>query len=209
MPEDVHAVQRDGLDVSEIEVDERTCRVGILGVQTEVAYDLRHDVSALLGIPRSTDGGVTWYPTLAVDDDVHQVLAHPTRPEIVVAAASVGLCRSLDGGATWTSSTEGMDLTYARGVAFVDDDVVITVSEGPWASRALVYRASVEGGGAEAVGGGLGELHGNVDSRCIASDGKIVALADGDGAVWRSSAGCEGFERIIDGLDGVTGVTVA
>ncbi len=173
------------------------------------------DASAVLvnvhvgGIPRSTDGGDTWHPTLAVDDDVHQVLAHPTRPEIVVAAASVGLCRSLDGGATWTSSTEGMDLTYARGVAFVGDDVVITVSEGPWASRALVYRASVEGGGAEAVGGGLGELHGNVDSRCIASDGKIVALADGDGAVWRSSAGCDGFERIIDGLDGVTGVTVA
>jgi hypothetical protein len=72
-----------------------------------------------------------------------------------------------------------------------------------------VYRASVDGGGAEPVGGGLGELHGNVDSRCIASDGKIVALADGEGAVWHSSSGCEGFERVIDGLDGVTGVTVA
>jgi hypothetical protein len=127
----------------------------------------------------------------------------------VVAAASVGLCRSHDGGATWTSSTEGMELTYARGVAFVGDDVVITVSDGPWASRARVYRAPVDGGALEPVGGGLGELHGNVDSRCIASDGKVVALADGDGAVWRSAAGCEGFERIADGLEGVTGVTVA
>jgi hypothetical protein len=161
------------------------------------------------GIPRSVDGGVTWHPTLAVDDDVHQVLAHPTRPEIVVAAASVGLCRSHDGGATWTSSTEGMELTYARGVAFVGGDAVVTVSDGPWASRALVYRASVDGGGAEPVDGGLGELHGNVDSRCIDSNGEIVALADGDGAVWRSAAGYEGFERIADGLDGVTGVTVA
>ena len=98
------------------------------------------------GIPRSVDGGDTWQPTLAVDDDVHQVLAHPTRPEIVVAAASVGLCRSHDGGATWSSTTEGMDLTYARGVAFVGDDVVVTVSDGPWASRAAVYRASVDGG---------------------------------------------------------------
>jgi hypothetical protein len=161
------------------------------------------------GIPRSSDGGATWQPTLAVDDDVHQVLAHPTRPEIVVAAASVGLCRSHDGGATWTSSTDGLELTYARGVAFVGDDVVVTVSDGPWASNALVYRAPVDGGGATRVDGGLGELHGNVDSRCVASDGKVLALADGDGAVWRSSNGFEGFERIADGLDGVTGVTVA
>jgi hypothetical protein len=161
------------------------------------------------GIPRSTDGGATWHPTIAVDDDVHQVLAHPSRPEVVVAAASVGLCRSHDGGATWTASTEGMELTYARGVAFVDDEVVITVSEGPWASRALVYRAAVDGGAAVPVTGGLGELHGNVDSGCIASDGTVVALADGHGDVWRSASGFEGFERIATGLEGVTGVTVA
>jgi hypothetical protein len=161
------------------------------------------------GIPRSDDGAVTWHPTLAVDDDVHQVLAHPTRPEVVVAAASVGLCRSRDGGATWTASTDGMELTYARGVAFVGDDVVVTVSEGPWASHALVYRASVDGGAATRVEGGLGALVGNVDSRCVASDGKVVALADGNGDVWRSANGFEGFERIAAGLDSVTGVTVA
>jgi hypothetical protein len=161
------------------------------------------------GIPRSADGGESWHPTIAVDDDVHQVLAHPTRPEVVVAAASVGLCRSVDAGATWTSTTDGMELTYARGVAFVGDDVVITVSEGPWASHALVYRASVDGGPVTPVDGGLGELHGNVDSRCVASDGKVVALVDGDGAVWRSANGCEGFERIAEGLEGVTGLTVA
>jgi hypothetical protein len=161
------------------------------------------------GIPRSVDDGATWHPTLAVDDDVHQVLAHPTRAEVVVAAASVGLCRSHDGGATWTSTTEGMELSYARGVAFVDDDVVVTVSEGPWASRSLVYRASVDGGGTTPVTGGLGELHGNVDSGCVAGRGTVLALADGAGDVWRSTTGFEGFERIATGLDGVTGVTVA
>ncbi len=66
------------------------------------------------GIPRSVDGGSAWLPTIDVDDDVHQVLAHPSRPEIVVAAASVGLCRSADGGATWNSTTDGMELSYAR-----------------------------------------------------------------------------------------------
>ena len=68
---------------------------------------------------------------------------------------------------------------------------------------------SVDGGAATAVRGGLGELHGNVDSRCVASDGKVVALADGNGDVWRSARGFEGFERIATGLDAVTGVTVA
>jgi hypothetical protein len=52
-------------------------------------------------------------------------------------------------------------------------------------------------------------LHGNVDSRCVASDGNVVALADGNGDVWRSSSGFDGFERIAVGLDTVTGVTVA
>jgi hypothetical protein len=161
------------------------------------------------GIPRSVDGGDTWLPTVAVDDDVHQVLAHPTRPEIVVAAASVGLCRSRDGGATWSSSTDGLELTYARGVAFVGDDVVLTVSDGPWASSSQVYRAALEGGAATRVSGGLGDLHGNVDSRCIASDGRVVALVDGTGDVWRSANGFEGFEQIAAGIEGVTGVTVA
>lgn len=161
------------------------------------------------GIARSVDGGASWTPTIAVDDDVHQVLAHPTRPGVAVAAASAGLCRSHDGGATWTSSTDGLELTYARGIAFVGDEVVLTVSDGPRASRAQVYRAAVDGGAATAVGGGLGELHGNIDSRCIASDGDVVALADGNGDVWRSATGFEGFERIATGLDTVTGVTVA
>jgi hypothetical protein len=159
------------------------------------------------GIPRSVDGGDTWHPTIAVDDDVHQVLAHPTRPEVVVAAASAGLCRSHDGGATWTSSTAGMDLTYARAVAFVGDEVAISVSDGPWATQAALYRARVDGGAAERVLGGLGELHGNVDSQCLASDGTVIALADGDGNVWRSSKGFDGFARIATGVADVTGVS--
>jgi hypothetical protein len=40
-------------------------------------------------------------------------------------------------------------------------------------------------------------------------DGTVVALADGQGDVWRSGNGFEGFERIATGLEAVTGVTVA
>jgi hypothetical protein len=162
------------------------------------------------GIPRSIDGGATWQPTLAVDDDVHQVLAHPTRAEIAVAAASAGLCRSTDGGATWHSTTEGMEMSYARGVAIVGDDVVVSVSDGPWSERSAVYRASVDGGSVEKVTGGLPDyLSGNIDTRCITSDGTKVALADGQGDVWQSAQGCNGFTRIAEGIGGVTGVAIA
>jgi hypothetical protein len=162
------------------------------------------------GIPRSVDGGTTWTPTLAVDDDAHQVVAHPTRPEIAVAAASVGLCRSTDGGASWTSTTDGMEMSYARGVAIVGDDVLVTVSDGPWSKRSAVYHAPVDGGPLTKVAGGLPEyLHGNIDTRCIVSDGTGVALVDGDGDVWRSASGYDGFERVADGIAGVTGVAIA
>jgi hypothetical protein len=43
------------------------------------------------GIPRSVDGGRSWQPTIDINSDVHEVYAHPARPEIVVAAAAVGL----------------------------------------------------------------------------------------------------------------------
>jgi hypothetical protein len=184
-----------------------------LGVRSMAATS---DGSALLvnvhvgGIPRSVDGGRTWKPTIAVDDDVHQVLAHPSRPEIVVAAASVGLCRSADGGATWNSTTDDMELTYARGVAIHGDDVLVTVSDGPRATRSAVYRASVDGGPVERVRNGLPEwLRGNIDTRCIASDGRRVALVDGNGNAWSTTDGLDGWQQIASGLRGVTAVAVA
>ena len=36
------------------------------------------------GIPRSTDGGKTWEPTIDIKSDVHEVCAHGTDPQIVV-----------------------------------------------------------------------------------------------------------------------------
>lgn len=162
------------------------------------------------GIPRSTDGGVSWQPTIAVDDDVHQVLAHPSDPRIVVAAASVGLCRSTDGGATWTASTAGLHASYARAVTFVGDDVLVSVSDGPFATRGAIYRAPVAGGEARRVGGGLPEwLAGNVDTGCLAANAKQVALADGGGDVWASPADHDEWTLVAQGIPGVRAVAVA
>jgi hypothetical protein len=52
------------------------------------------------GIPRSTDRGVTWHPTIDIDAGVHQVVCHASRPESVAAAAAAGLCISRDGSAS-------------------------------------------------------------------------------------------------------------
>lgn len=140
------------------------------------------------GIPRSTDGGATWEPTIDIDADVHQVLAHPRRPNTVVAAAAVGLCASDDGGATWRTDITGMHAAYSSAVAFTSDDVLICAAADHFAPRAAVYRRRVGGDGAlERVGGGLPQwLDRLADTRCIATRGTAAALADGAGNVYLS-----------------------
>src|SRR5262249_34000608 len=53
------------------------------------------------GVVRSRDAGRTWTPTVDIEMDVHQVLAHPSRAEVVLAAAAEGFGVSHDGGASW------------------------------------------------------------------------------------------------------------
>jgi hypothetical protein len=74
------------------------------------------------GIPRSTDQGATWVPTIDIDADVHEVCAHPTNPQFVAAAAGVGLCVSMDAGATWTVERDGLHAPHCSGVAFAGSD---------------------------------------------------------------------------------------
>src|SRR5262245_4953721 len=92
------------------------------------------------GIPRSTDGGTTWQPTIDIDHDVHDVSAHPTRPGLVAAASARGLGVSRDGGATWTVEEEGLHASYCSAVAFLGDDVVVAASTDHFASEGAIYR---------------------------------------------------------------------
>jgi hypothetical protein len=67
------------------------------------------------GIPRSMDGGRTSQPTIDINSDVHEVRAHHTDPDIVVAASAIGLCISRDSRATWTIERDGLhDRTALR-----------------------------------------------------------------------------------------------
>jgi hypothetical protein len=162
------------------------------------------------GIQRSTDLGESWQPTLPVDHDVHEVRAHPALPNVAMAAAAVGLCVSDDAGATWSVVDDALPTTYARAVAFIDDDVLISISDGPWADRSAIYRRSLSGGPFERIDEGLGDrLAGNVDTRCLAVGKGHAALADGAGDVWVSETGVKGWELVTTGLPGVSGVAIA
>lgn len=140
------------------------------------------------GIPRSTDGGVTWLPTIDVDSDAHQVCAHPTRPEIVVAATGTGLGISRDGGDTWIIERAGLHAPYCSAVAFVGDDILVAASTDHFATQGAIYRRPIDPqGGLLPVRGGLPQwLDGIADTGNIAVFGSTVAVADHAGKVYLS-----------------------
>jgi hypothetical protein len=163
------------------------------------------------GIPRSTDGGVTWEPTIDIDADVHQVLAHPRLPDLVLAATARGLGRSDDGGDLWTEHADGLYAPYSRAVAVAGETVLVSASEGPSGRRAAVYRAPLEAGGAfERCRTGLPEwFDANIDTGCLAAEGETVAFGTAAGSLFVSGdAGATWVERAT-GLPTVRAVALA
>jgi hypothetical protein len=145
------------------------------------------------GIPRSTDGGLSWKPTIDVESDVHEVCAHATRPEIVIAAAAIGFCISHDGGATWGVEGNGLHATYCSSVAFTGNDMLVSASTDHFAGQGAIYRRRLEGQGPLVpVGGGLPTwTDGIVDTGCIASSDSAISVADKAGNLYVSKdAGC-------------------
>jgi hypothetical protein len=162
------------------------------------------------GIPRSTDGGATWEPTIDVDADVHQVRAHPDRPGLVLAAAAVGLCRSDDAGATWTVHTDGLHASYCRAVATAGDTMFVSASTGPFAEEAAVYRRAIDGDGPlERCTDGLPDWQPhNIDTACLDTDGSHVAFGGADGVVYGSEDAGRTWQVLADGLPPVSAVAM-
>lgn len=153
------------------------------------------------GIPRSIDGGVTWQPTIEVQSDVHEVCAHPVQPQTVVAAAAVGLCVSRDGGATWTIEQEGLHASYCSAVAFSGNDILVAASTDHFADQGAVYRRPIDGSRPLQRLGGLPKwLGGIVDTRCIATLGSALALADKAGNLYASADGGQSWLQREGGL---------
>jgi photosystem II stability/assembly factor-like uncharacterized protein len=162
------------------------------------------------GIPRSTDGGATWEPTIDVDADVHEVRAHPDRPELVLAAAAIGLCRSEDGGASWNVHTDGLHATYCRAVALAGDVLLVSASTGPFTEQGALYRRAIDSDGPfERCAGGLPEWQPhNVDSGCVATNGELVIFGGADGIVYASEDAGRTWRVLADDLPPVTAVAI-
>ena len=162
------------------------------------------------GIPRSTDGGATWEPTIDVDADVHQVSAHPERSELVLAAAAVGVCRSDDAGATWTVQTDGLHATYCRAVALAGHVMFVSASTGPRTEQGALYRRAIDTDGPfERCIDGLPEWQPhNIDTGCLDTDGTHVAFGGADGVVYGSDDAGRTWRVLAEGLPPVTAVAI-
>jgi hypothetical protein len=162
------------------------------------------------GIPRSVDGGATWRPTIDVDADVHEVRTHPTRAQVVAAAAAVGLCLSHDGGASWTIEREGLHASYCSAVAFAGDDVLVAAATDHFAPQAAVYRRPIDAAGPlTAIGGGFPErINGIADTACIGTRGSHVAIADRDGNLHVSADAGRTWAQHASGLPAPSSVLI-
>lgn len=156
------------------------------------------------GVARSRDGGLTWTPTVDVEADVHEIIAHPTRANVVLAAAYEGFGISRDGGDTWQFLTDGMHAHYARAVALADDTVLVSASTGPGGSRAALYRKPLDGDGAfERCAEGLPWFKHNIDTACLQASGPFVVFGTEDGRVFRSPDHGRSWSLVAKGLSPV------
>jgi hypothetical protein len=162
------------------------------------------------GIPRSTDAGSTWRPTIDIECDVHQVCAHPARPEIAIAAAAVGLCISRDAGATWTIEQRGLHAHHCSAVAFGRTDIFVSASTDPFAAQGAVYRRQIDGNGPlQPLGGGMPKwTDGRADTDCIATRDSMVAVIDASGRLYLSHDNGASWSCPVDRLPGPSGLHI-
>ena len=162
------------------------------------------------GVVRSRDGGASWAPTVDIEADVHQVLAHPTRPEIVLLAAAEGFGLSRDGGDSYQFATAGLHAHYLRAVAVAGEHVVISASAGFHGRRSALYRRPLDGAPRfERCAAGLPKwFDDNVDTGCLAATGSLVVFGIGDGQVCRSRDAGERWELALKGLPPIGCVVV-
>jgi hypothetical protein len=178
------------------------------------------------GIPISEDQGKSWKPTMPVKFDVHEVRSHPSRKNLVAAVAAVGLCISEDAGRTWRVFSKeleenGFEVRTSLAVAVLEDEVLFSVQESPFATRSQIWSWHIGESRVEQAWDGLPEwLSGKVDTGGMAvGDGK-VAIVDCGGNLWlrpyRSERlsggtpahGTTAWEKIAEGLPYAWGVAI-
>ena len=158
------------------------------------------------GILRSDDEGASWRPTIDIRSDVHQVLAVPGRPGLVLAATGVGTATSEDGGASWSFAHGGLAGRYCRAVALAGDTVLLSASAGPRGGEAAVYRRPLGADGPfQRCTDGFER---NIDTGCLAADGELAAFGTEDGRVFVSRDAGASWTLEASGLPAVQALVV-
>jgi hypothetical protein len=160
------------------------------------------------GVVRSRDAGRSWTPTVDIAADVHQVIAHPTRAGIVLAAAAQGFGISRDGGDSWRFITDGMDASYARAVAVAGETVLVSTSTGPRGHRSALYHKLLDGDMPFVRSDGLPWFESNIDTGCLAAQGSLVVFGTDDGRLFRSVDSGAHWVLLSEGLPGITAVSI-
>ncbi len=141
---------------------------------------------------------------------MHQVLAHPTDPKLILAAGAIGLCVSRDGGDSYDVLTDGLHSTYARAVAIAGDVVLVTASAGPRGGRAAVYRTIIAMDlPLERCTDGLPDwFDDNIDTGCLSALDDTAVFGTVDGEVYVSEDAGSTWERAASGLSPVRAVAI-
>jgi hypothetical protein len=160
------------------------------------------------GVVRSRDAGGSWTPTIDIEADVHQVIAHPSRADHVLVAAYLGFGLSRDGGDSWQFIADGMHAHYARAVAVAGDTVLVSTSTGPRGHKATLYRKPLDGETPFVRSEGLPWFGDNIDTACLAAAGALVVFGTDDGRIFRSVDGGSSWSLVTKGLPTITAVTI-
>jgi len=163
------------------------------------------------GIPRSEDGGATWYPTIDVELDVHEVRVSPYNNSIIAAATASGLCMSWDAGHSWSVQTDGLDDPYCSAVAVTADHIFVAASADHFSQEGAIYRRSTDPFKArlEKVGAGLPDwLGGIADTSCIASNGDDMTVVSASGEVFTSIDSGHNWQKREETVAGVSSVLI-
>lgn len=154
-------------------------------------------------------GGIVRYdntgpvPTIDVDADVHQVVAHPGLPGAVFAACAYGLAMSSNGH-DFDIRDDGLHASYCRAVAVDGDTVFVSASTGPRTKRGRLYRGDLWRGAFEPLSGGLPKwFDDNLNTHCLIArpDGVYAGVGD---TVWRSVDNGNTWDAVATSLPKVT-----
>ena len=138
-----------------------------------------------------------------------RILAQPLVLDLGLAKTEKHASR--DSGDTWRWDNEGLHAHYCRAVAVAGDTVILSASSGHHGRRAALYRRPLDGAGAfERCADGLPAwFPDNVDTGCVATDGRTVAIGTEDGCVFLSSDAGRRWESVAKGLAPVRGVVLS